>query len=145
VSTERLLDVFCELVRIDSPSRAEGALAQRCAELLRDTGFSVEFDDTTEVTGSDTGNLIARLPGTRADAPALLLSAHLDCVQPCEGVEPEVQDGVIRSQGETVLGADDKAGIAAILEGSLRAIDQGAPGAISWSRSLSRRRLGSAE
>ena len=48
---------------------------------------------------------------------ALMLSAHMDCVEPCGGVEPQLKDGIITSVGDTILGGDDKAGIAAILEG----------------------------
>jgi tripeptide aminopeptidase len=125
MSTERLLASFIDLVRIDSPSGLEAAHAGHCAAGLEHMGFSVRFDATAALTGSNTGNLIADLPGTAPDAPSLLLSAHLDCVEPCRGVEPVIRDGVIASAGETVLGADDKAGIAAIFEGVLRAIESG--------------------
>lgn len=126
MSAERLLATFIDLVRIDSPSGLEAALAGHCASQLEDIGFSVHFDTSAAFTGSNTGNLIAELPGTRPGAPVLLLSAHLDCVEPCRGVEPVVRDGVVFAAGETVLGADDKAGIAAILEGVRRVIEGGA-------------------
>jgi tripeptide aminopeptidase len=125
MSTERLVATFLALARIDSPSRREAELAGHCAALLEDLGFEVRTDASAAATGSNTGNLIATLPPLDPDAPALVLSAHLDCVQPCEGVEPVVLGGYISSAGETVLGADDKAGIAAILEGVHRAIDDG--------------------
>ncbi len=122
---DRLIDTFVELVRIDSPSGAEAAVADYCARRLEGLGFSVSFDDTRQQTGSDTGNLFAQLPG---DEPAtLVLSAHMDCVQPCEGVEPLVGSDEISSAGETVLGADDKAGIAAILETATRLVESGRP------------------
>ncbi len=110
----RLLDLFCELVRIDSPSRHEAAMAARCECELLDLGFEVRFDDAAEKIGSDTGNLIAYRAGEREGQ--LILSAHLDTVEPGNGVEPVVCDGVIRSAGDTILAADDKAGIAGILE-----------------------------
>ena len=125
MSTERLVATFIALARIDSPSRREAELAGHCAALLEGLGFDVRTDDSASVTGSNTGNIIADLPPLDPDAPALVLSAHLDCVQPCEGVEPVVADGYVASAGETVLGADDKAGIAAILEGVQRAIADG--------------------
>ena len=107
METNRLLDLFCELARIESPSRREAAMAARCARELRDLGFKVRFDASAAQTGSDTGNLIAHLPGT---APrSLVLSAHMDTVQPCAGIEPAVVDGVVRSVGDTILSADDKA------------------------------------
>ncbi|MBE0475991.1 MAG: M20/M25/M40 family metallo-hydrolase [Coriobacteriia bacterium] len=112
---DRLLRTFLELVRIDSPSGRESAVADYCEDALAAAGMAVTRDDSARMTGSDTGNLVATLPGTAAGV-ALVLSAHMDCVQPCEGVEPVVADGFVTSAGETVLGADDKAGIAAIIE-----------------------------
>ena len=121
----RLLDLFCEIVRIESPSRHEAAMAARCADELRGLGFSVRFDDSAAQTGADTGNLVAHLPGT---APGhVVLSAHMDTVQPCAGIEPVVEDGVVRSAGDTILSADDKAGVAAILEGVRSVVEEGAP------------------
>jgi len=125
MSTERLLGTFLDLVRIDSPSGLEAKVAGHCAELLAQAGLSVRFDASAAITGSNTGNLIADLPGTDPSAPALVLSAHLDCVEPCRGVEPVVRDGIVYSAGETVLGADDKAGVAAIVEGVRRIIEAG--------------------
>ena len=121
----RLLDLFCEIVRIESPSRHEAAMAARCADELWGLGFSVRFDDSAAQTGADTGNLVAHLPGT---APGhVVLSAHMDTVQPCAGIEPVVEDGVVRSAGDTILSADDKAGVAAILEGVRSVVEEGAP------------------
>ncbi len=123
MSSSRVLDTFLELVRIDSPSREEAAVAEYCARALEAAGCEVRYDDTAEATGSDTGNLIAelkgRLPGT------LVLSAHLDTVEPGRGVEPVVDDGVVFSAGETVLGADDKAGLAAAIECVRRLAESG--------------------
>lgn len=112
---DRLLETLLELVRIGSPSGREGALARRCAEILREAGLEARIDDSAPLTGSDTGNVIATMPGSGSER-TVLLSAHLDCVQPCEGVMPVVRDGIVRSSGATVLGVDDKAGIAAIVE-----------------------------
>ena len=102
-----LVDRFCDMVRIASESGNEGEfldwLARRWAE---DLGTACELDGY--------GNLVARLPGRDCSGEPLLLCAHADTVKPGVGIEPVVEDGVIRSKGETVLGADDKAGIAAI-------------------------------
>ena len=121
----RLLDLFCEIVRIESPSRHEAAMAARCADELRGLGFFVRFDDSAAQTGADTGNLVAHLPGTASGH--VVLSAHMDTVQPCAGIEPVVEDGVVRSAGDTILSADDKAGVAAILEGVRSVVEEGAP------------------
>ena len=121
----RLLDLFCELVRIESPSFHEAPMAARCADELRRLGFEVSFDDSAERVGSDTGNLVAHLPGTRTGH--MVFSAHMDTVQPCAGIEPVVVDGVVRSAGDTILSADDKAGVAAIFEGVRSAVESGSP------------------
>lgn len=110
----RLLETFLDLVRIDSPTGFEGACARYCADALSAAGCMVRFDESAAVTGSETGNLIAVLPGDVSRT--LVLSAHMDCVEPCRGVEPSVADGVIVSTGETILGADDKVGLAVAIE-----------------------------
>jgi tripeptide aminopeptidase len=114
MNPDRLLATFLELVRIDSPSLSEGAVAAYCRRALEAAGCTVRLDDSAELTGSNTGNLIASLPGT---APGkLYFSAHMDTVTPGEGIEPQIEDGIITAAGETVLGGDDKVGVAAILE-----------------------------
>ena len=117
------LDLFLDLVRIDSPTREEAGVAAFCAEALSEIGFSVRFDDSAKVTGSDTGNLIAELAGT--SGKTLILSAHMDCVEPCRGVQPRVEGGFVHSAGDTVLGADDKVGIAAIISAARATVDAG--------------------
>jgi len=112
---ERLRTHFLDLVRIDSLSRREGAIAARLAAELREVGAEVEFDDAGTTLGGETGNLIAHLPGRGGGAP-LLLCAHMDTVEPGIGVSPVIEDDVIRSDGRTVLGGDDKSGIAIVME-----------------------------
>ncbi len=117
MDAQRLLDTFLELVAIDSPSGHEAAVADYCTHILRDElGCTVTVDDAGEQMGSDTGNLCAVFDGSSADAPEIILTAHMDSVMPCLGIKPQISDGVIRSDGSTILGSDDKVGIAAILE-----------------------------
>lgn len=111
----RVLATFLEAVGIDSPSGEEAAFARWCAERLRELGCTVRFDDTAQVSGSDTGNLIAEFPGA-AEGTVVVLCAHMDTVMPGRGIVPVVADGIVRSAGDTVLGSDDKAGVAAIIE-----------------------------
>ena len=131
---ERLLQTFLDLVTIDAPSGKEGNVAQYCQKALTDLGMEVRFDNSTEQTGSETGNLVAWMPplfpegfseneGQSEQLSPIVLTAHMDCVQPCEGIEPEIvkkdeqdAEAFIRSKGETILASDDKAGVAAILE-----------------------------
>ena len=109
VGTERLLDTFLDLVRIPSPSGQEEAVAEAIAARLGALGIAVERDAV--------GNLIARVDGV---GEPLLLTAHMDTVVPCEGVVPVVRgEGdarIVASAGDTILGADDKAGVAILLE-----------------------------
>jgi tripeptide aminopeptidase len=115
VNAERLAETFRSLAATGSVSRREAALAGDLRRRLEALGAEVSIDDTAPRTGSDTGNLIARLKGTCA-VPALLLNAHMDTVQPGEGVSVRFADGVFTSDGRTILGADDKSSIAVILE-----------------------------
>ena len=114
MNKERLLATFLDLVQITSPSKQEAAVAAYCKTALEQAGCSVHIDDTTEVTGSNTGNLIATLSGTLPGK--LYFSAHMDTVNPGESIIPVITDGVIRSSGDTILGGDDKVGVAAIIE-----------------------------
>ncbi|AGB40549.1 peptidase T-like protein [Halobacteroides halobius DSM 5150] len=123
MNEEQIVKRFKELVQIDSISKEEGAIADYLVELLTELGLDVTVDDTNKRVAGETGNIIAKLSGD-SSKPTLLLSAHLDTVTPGKGVKPVVKDGVIYSQGETILGADDKAGITAIVE-ALRIIKEG--------------------
>lgn len=115
IDEQRLIDTFFELVRIDSPSFRENDVAEHLRPILEELGLSVTMDKAGDAYDGNCGNLIAHLKGnTRGEAIAF--SAHMDCVPPCLGVEPVMDDGIIRSKGETILGGDDKAGIAAIIE-----------------------------
>jgi tripeptide aminopeptidase len=116
INRARLVAEFLEMVRISSPSKREGRMAKRLAATLEGMGVSVEEDDAGRKVGGETGNLLARFPGTLAGAPPLLLCAHMDTVVPCETVTPRVSGDVVKTDGTTVLGGDDKAGIVAILE-----------------------------
>jgi tripeptide aminopeptidase len=116
INKQRLLDEFLELVKIDSPSSKEGAIAKVLVEKLEKLGCEVEIDNAGKVMGAESGNIIATFKGNRPGRK-ILFSSHMDTVSPGIGVKPIIEDGIIKSDGTTVLGSDDKAGIAAILEG----------------------------
>ena len=126
INQSRLLETFLDYVRIDSESTREGAMAARLTADLEAIGCHVEVDDSASQTGSQTGNLFATLPATGPGEP-LLLCAHMDTVVPGVGVEPVLQDGMIRSKGETILGGDDKSGVAAIVEALRMVVEQQLP------------------
>ena len=116
IDKTRLKERVLELVRIDSLSRREGAIAARLKEIIESLGGTVFMDDAGSAVGGEVGNLVAHFDGGAAGAEPMLLSAHMDTVAPGEGVVPVVEGDVIRSDGRTVLGGDDKSGIAIILE-----------------------------
>lgn len=117
ICRERLQKEFAELVAIDNPSFGERRMADVVTGKLLQLGFSVTEDGAGEAYGSDTGNLYGFLKGGLPGEP-ILLSAHLDTVQPTIGKKAVFhEDGRITGAGDTVLGADNVAGIVEILEG----------------------------
>lgn len=112
---QRLVRTFMELVRVDSPTFEEGAFADDVEARLQQLGLSTWRDDTVAATGCDTGNLFGRLDGLEG-MPTLAFMAHMDTVEPGRGIEPVVDGDVVKSSGSTVLGADDKAAAAVIVE-----------------------------
>lgn len=115
INRQRICDEFMRQASIDSPSFKEAAIAKYLKKRFKELGADIEFDDAGEKIGSNTGNLIARFPGTKTGEP-LLLSVHMDTVTPADNVEPVLNDGIFTSAGETILGGDDKSGIVEIIE-----------------------------
>lgn len=123
VNRERMLNEFFELVQIKCSTKDERQVADRIKPCLEALGGQVTEDDAGKKIGGNCGNVLAYFHGTVAGAPCIMLSAHLDCVEPCGGVQPKLENGIIRSAGDTILGADDKAGVVGILE-ALRVIKE---------------------
>ncbi len=115
INTERLTNLFTRIVAIDSISGHEQAISVEIQKITQDLGAVCETDSSGRNTGSNTGNLILKFKGSRPGKP-LLLSAHMDTVEPGCGIKPRLQDGIFSSDGSTILGADDKSAIAIILE-----------------------------
>ena len=122
INQTRLVDAFMKYVQISSPTKSEGEFAKFIKEILEDLDFEVEIDDAGPKVGSDTGNVVAKIKGTVEGEP-ILFSCHMDTVSPGLNIKPIIKDGAIYSDGTTILGADDKAGIAAIIE-ALRIIKE---------------------
>jgi len=116
VNRHRLAEVFKMLVQIDSVSRKEGAIAKTLKGMFESLGAEVFIDGAGSKVGGNTGNLIATFKGANADGMPLLLNAHMDTVEPGEEVRVFFADGTFRSDGSTILGADDKSALAVILE-----------------------------
>jgi len=118
-----VLDFFLELAAIPSPPGEERAVADRVIAELRSLGLDVDEDDTGPEIGSTMGSLYARLEPTCRGTP-IFLCAHLDTVPPEGPIEPVVDDGVVRNASGTILGADDKSAVAAMIEASRRVLDE---------------------
>ena len=118
VNPERLISRLLDLIAIDSESGKEAGVGEYLKTVILDLGLEVEEDRAAEKVGGNCGNLLVRVPphDCRMSSPGLLLNAHMDTVAPGVGVRPERVGGVIKSVGETILGADDKVGIAVIVE-----------------------------
>jgi tripeptide aminopeptidase len=115
VNQNRLIKGFCEIVGIASVSGHEAAMRDWLKKAVAERGYVAEEDGAAAMLGGDSGNLLVRVPGN-APGQELLFAAHMDTVEPGDGIVAEVAGDIIRSQGQTILGADDKAAIAAIIE-----------------------------
>lgn len=104
------------LCRIPSPSRNEREVADALTAEFRSLGMSVHEDAAGAALGGNAGNLVAVLPGELPER--IVLTAHMDTVPlvPGEPLEPQVDGSIVRSSGRQILGADDKAGVAIVLE-----------------------------
>ena len=102
IDAERLKDEFLDLVCISSLSRREGAIARRLEVILKGMGATVETDDAGERVGGETGNLLARFPGSVPGAPPFLLSCHMDTVGPAAAIRPVVDGDLVRTDGTSV-------------------------------------------
>ena len=118
------MDLFLELAAIPSPPGEERGVADRVIEELRSIGLEVDEDDTGPAIGSTMGSLYARLEPTAEGTP-MFLCAHLDTVPPEGPIEPVVEDGVVRNAAGTILGADNKAAVASMIEAARRTLEGG--------------------
>ncbi|WP_416149583.1 M20/M25/M40 family metallo-hydrolase [Salipaludibacillus sp. HK11] len=115
INEKRLIDSFIELVKVDSETRYERRIANVLTEKFKDLGLIVKEDDSTSITGHGAGNLICTLEG-KGKVDPIYFTSHMDTVIPGKGIEPFIEEGYIKTDGSTILGADDKAGLAAMLE-----------------------------
>ena len=126
VNKERMLAEFKEVVAVPCHTLQERPVFEMLRAKLEALGFTVEEDDAGEKLGGNCGNLWAFLPGNKVGAVSVLLSAHMDGVEPCGGTTVVQKDGVLYSDGTTILGGDDKSGVVAILEGVRMLVEENA-------------------
>jgi len=116
VNHQRMLKNFLEITKIYAPSDEEKNMLDYAKKELTKLGCKIYVDKAGKKFGSTAeGNLTANFKGTIKSAP-FILGGHLDTVRPCKGVKPVIKNGKVYSDGKTILGADDRAGIAIIFE-----------------------------
>jgi tripeptide aminopeptidase len=121
-----VLDLFLELAAVPSPSGEERAVADRVQRFLRGCGLQPDEDDAGRRVGSTMGNMYAALAPTTEGEP-IFLCAHLDTVPPTDAIEPVVEDGIVRNARPTILGSDNKAAVAVMLEAVRRVLTENRP------------------
>lgn len=116
INRNRLVTQFIELVKTDSETKNEANIAKLLKKTFSDLGVTVEEDNAKQTTGHGANNLICTLKGTNDRAKPIFFSAHMDTVTPGKQIKPQMNGDYITTDGTTILGADDKAGIAAMFE-----------------------------
>jgi tripeptide aminopeptidase len=126
--TSPLVDLFLELCAVPSPSGSERPVADRVGEYLTRLGLEWDEDGAAAELGGDTGNILCRLPASTDGGVPIFLCAHTDTVPPEAPIEPVVgEDGIVRNGAGTILGADNKAAVAVMLEAARRVTDGALP------------------
>lgn len=107
----RLIELFLQVIRINALSANEKPLADFIERFLSNLGYKVEYDNSKKFTHSNTGNLICKI-GSGGD---FVMTAHMDTARPTENVKPIIKEDRITSSGDTVLGVDNREGVAVLL------------------------------
>jgi len=114
INRKRLIQRFMDYVKIDSETGNEKKISKKIIKELEDLGLEVKVDKSGEKVGSNGNNIYCYIEGK--GEKSRFYSAHMDTVKPGIGIEPIIDDGYIKSSGNTILGGDDKAGIAVVME-----------------------------
>jgi tripeptide aminopeptidase len=116
LNKKRLIENFLKLLSIYSPSKNERQIADHLIKYLHSLGLEVNEDQAGESIGGNCGNLYFKIPATNPKFAPIAFFAHLDTVKATVGINAKITDNWIKTDGTTILGADDKAGLAIILE-----------------------------
>lgn len=122
MNKERLLENLIEMLKIHSPSKQEGEYAKYLVNLLEEIGAKIYLDKGYLEYGGDAPTIIAKLPGD-IEGEGVTFSAHMDVIEPNFNVKPIREGNILKTDGTTTLGGDDKAGVASIIE-SIRTIKE---------------------
>jgi tripeptide aminopeptidase len=127
INPDRLTDLFKRLCLIDAPALQERNCVDFVKGYLQGIGLEVWEDEAGKEIGGNANNLIAKLKGNKEGAASIFLSAHFDTVEPTAGLEIVEKDGILYSDGTTILGADDKGGMAPAIEAMMALMESGEP------------------
>jgi tripeptide aminopeptidase len=127
INESRLIQLFLDLCKIDAPSLKEKEVVEWMKGFLNTHGLAWVEDNAGEKIGGNANNLIVTIPGNVKDAPRIFFSAHFDTVEPTPDIVVEEIDGVFHATSDTILGADDYAGMAPAIEAVLSTIESGDP------------------
>ncbi len=116
INKRRLLQTFIKYVKVSSPSKKESGFLRLLKKELSSLGLKTIEDNAGKHIGGDSGNIYSFLKGNVKGAPRILLNAHIDTVTHQGNIKPRVRNGIVYSDGTTILGADNKAGVAVIIE-----------------------------
>jgi tripeptide aminopeptidase len=117
INRERLATAFTTLCEIDSPSKREANISKWLKKTFTELGADLIYEDNSaSKTGSESGNLIIRFDGNQPEVEGVFFSCHMDTVEPGDNVQVVRTGDIFTSKGNTILGGDDKSGIAAIIE-----------------------------
>lgn len=122
MNRKRMVENFIEMIKIHSPSKKEGEFAKYMIGLLKDLGALIYLDEGHMKYGGNSPSIVAKFPGD-IRGEGVTLAAHMDVIEPNKGVNPVIEGNIIKTDGTTTLGGDDKAGIASIVE-ALRVIKE---------------------
>lgn len=125
INEQRLVELFLNLCMVNAPSLQEKDSVEWVKNYLTEQSIEFVEDTAGAEIGGNANNIIAKIPGTLPDAPRIYLSAHFDTVEPTAGLIIEEVDGVFRSSSDTILGADDKGGMAPAIEAVLSLRESG--------------------
>lgn len=115
MNKERMIENFVEMIKIHSPSNNEGKYAEYLINLLKNLGGEIYLDDGYKNYGGNAPVIFAKFKGNLS-GEGITLAAHMDVIEPSLGVNPIIENNIIKTDGTTTLGGDDKAGIASIIE-----------------------------
>lgn len=122
MNKERLIDNFIEMIKIHSPSKKEKEFAEYMVKVLKELGAEIYLDNGFKNYGGNSPTVFAKIKGN-VEGEGVTLAAHMDVIEPNLNVNPIIENGIIKTDGTTTLGGDDKGGVACIVE-ALRTIKE---------------------